>query len=144
MRPEGAYAPNALKFAAGQVELCEKSGGREGTTLQGKPVVIITMRGNKTGKTRKVPLMRVEHGGTYAIVASMGGAPKHPAWYYNVREDLEVRLQDGPDAYEMRARDVHGDEKAQSWGRAAEAWPAYAAYQQRTERATPVFVLEKR
>lgn len=144
MTLEGEYAPNALKFAADQVELYEKSGGREGTTLQGKPVVIVTMRGNKTGKIRKVPLMRVEHEGTYAIVASMGGAPRHPVWYYNVRENPDVRLQDGPDVYEMRAREVHGEEKATWWARAVEAWPAYAEYQQRTEREIPVFVLEKR
>jgi deazaflavin-dependent oxidoreductase (nitroreductase family) len=144
MSIEGGYAPSPLKFAADQVELYEKSGGREGTTLQGKPVVIVTMRGRKSGLIRKAPVMRVEHDGVYAVVASMGGAPKHPVWYHNLVANPDVTLQDGPDVYEMRVREVHGNEKAAWWARAVEAWPAYADYQQRTERQIPVLVLERR
>jgi deazaflavin-dependent oxidoreductase (nitroreductase family) len=142
MAIEGEDAPSALKCAADQVALYEATGGREGGTLQGKPVVIVTMRGRRTGKVRKAPLMRVEHDGTYAIVASMGGAPKHPVWYHNIQSDPDVTLQDGPNVYEMRAREVHGEEKATWWARAVEAWPAYAEYQARTERQIPVLVLE--
>jgi deazaflavin-dependent oxidoreductase (nitroreductase family) len=110
----------------------------------GKPVVILTTRGRRTGKIRKSPLMRVEHEGTYAVVASMGGAPRHPVWYYNLLASPNVRLQDGATVYNMTAHEAHGDEKALWWSRAVEAWPAYADYQARTERQIPVFVLEPR
>ena len=142
MPVEGEYVPGAWKFAADQVAQYEATGGAEGSTLQGKPTVILTTRGRRTGKVRKTPLMRVEHDGTYAVVASMGGAPKHPVWYLNMVESPSVALQDGPNVYEMRAREVHDDEKARWWKRAVDAWPEYADYQKRTERQIPVVVLE--
>ncbi len=142
MPMQGEYEPSPWKFAADQVALYEATGGAEGGTLQGKPVIILTTRGRHSGKVRKTPLMRVEHGGTYAVVASMGGAPKHPVWYLNLTASPAATLQDGPKVYEMRAREVHGDEKARWWARAVEAWPAYAEYQARTDRQIPVLVLE--
>jgi len=117
------------------------SGGAEGTELQGKPVILLTTVGAKTGKLRKTPLMRVEHDGEYAIVASLGGAPKNPVWYYNVKKNPRVELQDGPVTGEYEAREVFGDEKAVWWERAVEVWPDYANYQAKTDREIPVFVL---
>lgn len=117
------------------------SGGAEGTELQGKPVILLTTIGAKTGKLRKTPLMRVEHDGRYAIVASLGGAPKHPVWYHNVKKNPRVELQDGPITGDYEAREVFGDEKAVWWQRAVEVWPDYAKYQANTERQIPVFVL---
>jgi deazaflavin-dependent oxidoreductase (nitroreductase family) len=140
---QGDYEPSAWKFAADQVALYEATGGVEGGTLQGKPVIILTTRGRHSGKVRKTPLMRVEHNGTYAIVASMGGAPKHPVWYLNVIASPGVTLQDGPNVYEMLAREVHGDEKARWWALAVATWPAYAEYQTKTDRQIPVVVLER-
>jgi deazaflavin-dependent oxidoreductase (nitroreductase family) len=105
------------------VVLYEATGGAESGTLQGRPVIILTTRGRRSGLVRKTPLMRVEHEGAYAVVASMGGAPKHPVWYFNLIADPAVTLQDGPPVYEMRAREVHGEEKAQWWARAVAAWP---------------------
>ncbi len=139
---EGHYEPNKWKFAADQVERYEATGGKEGADLNGKPTVILTTRGRKTGYVRKTPLMRVERDGVYAVVASMGGAPKHPVWYLNLKDTPDVVLQDGPAVREMRAREVVGDEKAVWWQRAVEAWPAYADYQRRTTRVIPVVVLE--
>lgn len=118
-----------------------QSGGTEGTEMQGKPVILLTTVGAKTGKLRKTPLMRVEHDGQYAIVASLGGAPKHPVWYHNVRKNPRVELQDGPVTGDYEAREVFGDEKAIWWERAVEVWPDYAKYQTKTERQIPVFVL---
>jgi deazaflavin-dependent oxidoreductase (nitroreductase family) len=141
---EGEYAPSPWSFAADQVDLIEKSGGTEGTELQGAPVVVLTTRGAKTGKIRKAPLMRVEHEGKYAVVASLGGAPKHPVWYYNLVAHPEVTLQDGPQIIDMTARELSGAERAEWWKRAVEAWPAYDDYQKKTERVIPVFVLEPR
>ncbi len=140
---QGDYEPSAWKFAADQVALYEATGGVEGGTLQGKPVIILTTRGRHSGKVRKAPLMRVEHNGTYAVVASMGGAPKHPVWYLNMIASPAVTLQDGPNVYEMLAREVHGDEKARWWALAVAAWPAYAEYQTKTDRQIPVVVLER-
>ncbi|BBY08510.1 F420H(2)-dependent quinone reductase [Mycobacterium noviomagense] len=117
------------------------SGGAEGTELQGKPVILLTTVGAKTGKLRKTPLMRVEHDGEYAIVASLGGAPKHPVWYYNVKKNPRVELQDGPVTGEYNAREVFGEEKAVWWERAVQVWPDYAEYQKKTDRQIPVFVL---
>ncbi|MET7612418.1 nitroreductase family deazaflavin-dependent oxidoreductase [Streptomyces seoulensis] len=141
---EGEYEPSPEQWVRDQVEQYESSGGTEGTTLRdtGMPVIILTTRGNRSGKIRKTPLMRVEHDGRYAIVASVGGAPKHPVWYFNVKADPTVDLQDGPDKREMRAREVKGDEKAKWWDRAVAAYPPYAEYQQKTDREIPVFVLE--
>ncbi|MFC7617208.1 nitroreductase family deazaflavin-dependent oxidoreductase [Actinokineospora soli] len=120
----------------------ESSGGTEGTTMRGKPVVLLTTRGAKSGKIRKTPLMRVEHEGRYAVVASLGGAPKHPVWYHNIKADPHVELQDGPVRQDLRAREVTGDEKAFWWAKAVEAWPDYADYQRKTDREIPVLVLE--
>jgi deazaflavin-dependent oxidoreductase (nitroreductase family) len=136
------YTPSPIEFVANQVALYEKSGGKEGGELMGKPVIILTTRGRHTGKVRKTPLMRVERDGAYAVVASMGGAPKHPVWYHNLVADPNVTLQDGPNVYQMTAREVHGDEKADWWAVATAAWPAYDDYQARTDREIPLFVLE--
>jgi F420H(2)-dependent quinone reductase len=117
------------------------SGGAEGTELQGKPVILLTTVGAKTGKLRKTPLMRVEHNGEYAIVASLGGAPKNPVWYHNVKANPRVELQDRTVTGDYQAREVFGDEKALWWERAVRAWPDYANYQTKTDRQIPVFVL---
>jgi deazaflavin-dependent oxidoreductase (nitroreductase family) len=138
----GDYLPSPLARTRDQVELYERSGGLDGTTMRGMPVVVLTMRGARTGKTRKVPLMRVEHDGRYAAVASMGGAPQHPVWYYNLLAHPDLVLQDGPVRIRMRARELTGDERAVWWDRAVAAYPDYAAYQRRTSRTIPVFVLE--
>lgn len=141
---EGEYEPSPAQWVREQVELYESSGGTQGTTLRdtGLPVVIVTTRGAKSGKIRKVPVMRVEHEGRYAAVASKGGAPHHPVWYYNLKSDPHVELQDGPVRQDMTAREVFGDEKAEWWQRAVAAYPPYAEYQEKTDRAIPVFVLE--
>ena len=139
----GEYEPGTMDWARKQAELLERSGGTEGTTLNGMPVVLMTTKGNKTGKLRKTPLMRVEHDGEYAVVASLGGAPKHPVWYYNVKAEPLVELQDGPDKADYLAREVSGDEKAVWWDRAVAAYPDYADYQSKTDREIPVFVLTK-
>ena len=138
----GEYAPSPSDWARKQAELYESSGGTDGTSLQGMPVVVLTTVGNKSGKLRKTPLMRVEHDGRYAAVASLGGAPKHPVWYYNVVAEPHVELQDGTVRQDMTAREVFDEEKAQWWARAVAAFPAYADYQAKTERVIPVFVLE--
>ncbi len=142
---EGEYEPSRAAWVREQVELYESSGGTRGTTLRdtGLPVVIMTNKGVSSGKLRKTPVMRVEHEGRYAAVASQGGAPTHPAWYYNLRAHPVVELQDGPDRRLMRAREVSGAERAQWWDRAVAAYPPYAEYQQRTQREIPVFVLER-
>lgn len=139
---DGAYEPSPDKRARQQVELYESSGGTEGTTIMNMPVVILTTRGAKSGKIRKSPLMRVEHEGRYAVVASLGGAPKHPLWYHNVVADPRVELQDGPVRQDMTAREVTGEEKAVWWERAVAAFSYYAGYQKKTEREIPLFVLE--
>jgi len=144
MPVEGDYQPSPRAWVRDQVELYESSGGTRGTTLRdtGLPVVIITNRGARTGAVHKTPVMRVEHGGRYAAVASQGGAPSHPFWYYNLRAHPRVQLQDGPDTQDMTAREVSGGERAQWWERAVAAYPPYAEYQQKTSRQIPVFVLE--
>jgi len=118
-----------------------ESGGTDGTELQGKPVILLTTIGAKSGKIRKTPLMRVEHGGEYAVVASLGGAPKNPVWYYNVKAHPQVELQDGTVTGDYEAREVFGDEKVTWWERAVAAWPDYAEYQTKTDRQIPMFVL---
>ena len=138
----GEYEPSPTSWASDQVDLYERTNGAEGTTMRGKPVVILTTVGAKSGKLRKIPLMRVEHDGVYAVVASLGGAPKHPVWYHNVQAHPEVELRDLAQVGDYVAREVHGDEKAIWWERAVEAWPDYADYQTKTEREIPVFVLE--
>jgi F420H(2)-dependent quinone reductase len=141
---EGEYEPSTRQWVRDQVELYEGSGGTQGTTLRdtGLPVVIITNRGARSGKVRKTPVMRVEHDGRYAAVASQGGAPTHPYWYYNFVAHPRVDLQDGARKQEMTVREVTGDERAQWWQRAVAAYPPYAEYQQKTTRQIPVFVLE--
>jgi len=141
MSLEGEYAPSTSDWAREQAELYERSGGTEGTTLRGLPVIIVTSVGAKTGKLRKTPLMRVEHEGEYAAVASLGGAPQHPVWYYNLAANPHVELQDGPVKRNYLAREVTGEEKAQWWERAVSAFPPYADYQAKTTREIPVFVL---
>ena len=138
----GEYEPSTAQWVRDQVDLYERSGGKEGTTLRGLPVIILTTKGAKSGKIRKTALMRVEHDGTYAAVASLGGAPKHPVWYYNVLANPHVELQDGPVKQDMKAREVTGEEKALWWERAVAAYPDYADYQRKTERQIPLFVLE--
>ena len=138
----GEYQPSPEQWVRDQVEAYEGSGGTEGTTLRDMPVVILTTLGARSGLLRKTPLMRVEHEGVYAAVASLGGAPKHPVWYFNVLAQPLVELQDGPVKGDHRAREVHGEEKALWWERAVAAFPDYADYQRRTEREIPVFVLE--
>jgi F420H(2)-dependent quinone reductase len=144
MPVEGEYGPSTRAWVRDQVELYEGSGGSQGTTLRdtGLPVVIITNRGARSGKLRKTPVMRVEHDGRYAAIASQGGAPTHPLWYYNLRADPLVELQDGSRRQDMIAREVTGEERARWWERAVAAYPPYAEYQQRTARQIPVFVLE--
>ena len=138
----GEYQPSPAKWVRDQVEEYESSGGTRGTTLRGRPVVILTTLGARSGKLRKTPLMRVEHDGAYAVVASLGGAPKHPVWFYNIQANPLVELQDGPEVQEMKAREVTGEEKARWWERAVATWPDYASYQEKTDREIPVFVLE--
>ncbi|MFJ8861701.1 nitroreductase family deazaflavin-dependent oxidoreductase [Streptomyces sp. NPDC102451] len=138
---EGEYEPSPTQWVREQVELIESSGGTQGTTMRGMSVILLTTRGAKSGKVRKTPLMRVEHDGEYAVVASLGGAPKHPVWYYNVQADPEVELRDGTVKQDMVAREVTGEEKARWWDRAVEAFPDYADYQTKTDREIPVFVL---
>ncbi len=139
---EGEYEPSTTDWVREQVEEYESSGGTRGTTLRDMPVIILTSRGAKSGKVRKTPLMRVEHDGRYAVVASKGGAPTHPVWYFNLAADPHVELQDGPAKADMVAREVTGDEKVVWWERAVAAYPDYADYQKRTDRSIPVFVLE--
>lgn len=141
---DGEYVPSSAQWVRDQVELYESSGGTKGTTLRdtGLPVVIITNRGATSGKVRKTPLMRVEHEGSYAAVASQGGAPTHPTWYANLVAHPHVEVQDGPQKWDMQAREVHGEEREQWWERAVAAFPPYADYQRKTERQIPVLVLE--
>jgi len=136
----GDYEPSTSKRSRDQVEEYERSGGTRGTTLRGMPVVVVTMRGARSENLRKVPLMRVEHGGEYALVASLGGAAEHPVWYHNLVADPQVELQDGPVTQDMVVREVTGDEKAAWWERCVAAYPDYASYQRRTDRAIPVLV----
>jgi len=137
----GEYEPSTSDWARENAELYMSSGGTAGTELKGKPVVLLTTVGAKTGKLRKTPLMRVEHDGHYAVVASLGGAPKHPVWYHNIVAHPRVELQDGPETGEYEARELSGDEKATWWERAVAVWPDYADYQRKTDREIPVFVL---
>ena len=138
----GDYAPSTSAWARKQAELYEATNGVEGGDLRGRPVIVLTSVGAKTGKLRKTALMRVEHDGVYAVVASLGGAPRNPVWYNNLKTDPHVELQDGAVKRDYLAREVTGDEKAVWWGRAVETWPDYAKYQAKTDRQIPVFVLQ--
>ena len=137
----GEYEPSTSERTRRQVELFERSNGAEGNTLRSMPVIVLTTVGAKSGKLRKNALMRVEHDGEYAVVASLGGSPSHPVWYYNVVANPQVELQDGATRRDYTARELTGAEKALWWERAVAAYPDYAAYQRRTEREIPVFVL---
>lgn len=138
----GEYQPSTDQRSRDQVELIESSGGTRGTTMRGMPVVVVTMLGARSGKVRKIPVMRVEHDGAYAVVASLGGAPKHPVWYHNLLAHPLVELQDGPAKADYTVREVSGTERELWWARAVEAYPDYADYQTRTSRVIPVLVLE--
>jgi deazaflavin-dependent oxidoreductase (nitroreductase family) len=138
----GEYAPSTSEWARKQAETFEATEGAEANELQGKPIIVLTSVGAKSGKLRKNALMRVEHDGVYAVVASKGGAPQHPNWYFNLVANPHVELQDGAVKRDYRAREVTGEEKALWWARANEVWPQYAGYQTKTDRPIPVFVLE--
>jgi deazaflavin-dependent oxidoreductase (nitroreductase family) len=140
---EGEYEPSTQEWVRTQVAEYEASGGERANTLMdtGWPIIIITTRGNKSGKLRKIPVMRVEHDGEYALVASLGGAPQHPVWYYNlVADPTAVTIQDGPEPMDVVVREVTGEEKAEWWERAVAAYPPYAEYQAQTDRVIPVLV----
>jgi F420H(2)-dependent quinone reductase len=139
----GDYEPSATAWVRTQVEQILDTGTTDGVTIRGLPIVLMTYRGAKTGKIRKTPVMRVEHDGRYAAVASMGGAPTNPQWYASLVAEPVVDLQDGTASQGYRAREVFGEEKAQWWRRAVEAYPPYADYQRKTDRQIPVFVLER-
>ncbi|HEY3140189.1 MAG TPA: nitroreductase family deazaflavin-dependent oxidoreductase [Acidimicrobiales bacterium] len=141
---DGTYEPSTWDLVANQVSQYEASGGQQGGTLEGKPCVILWTRGRRSGSIRKSALMRVEHEGTYAVVASMGGAPMHPQWYLNLVADPEVTLQDGAEVFDFQARTATPQEKAQWWPRATEVWPPYDDYQRNTDRDIPLVLLEKR
>jgi len=137
----GEYAPSTSDWARTQAELYEATDGREGNLLRGKPVIVLTSVGASSGKLRKTALMRIEHDGRYAVVASKGGAPEHPAWYRNLVAHPHVELQDGAVKKDYLAHEASGAERAEWWARALETWPAYASYQTKTDRLIPVFVL---
>ena len=144
---EGEYEPSTQKWVRDQVAEYESSGGQRANTLMdtGLPIIIVTTRGNKSGKIRKTALMRVEHDGEYALVASNGGAPTHPVWYYNVIADpAGVVMQDGPEPFDAVVRQVGGDERATWWDRAVAAYPPYAEYQAKTARKIPVLVATRK
>jgi deazaflavin-dependent oxidoreductase (nitroreductase family) len=137
----GEYEPSTSDWARQQAEQFEQSGGTNANTLRGIPIILLTTVGAKSGKIRKTPLMRVEHEGEYAVVASLGGAPKHPVWYHNIKANPHVELQDGSVRRDFMAREITGEEKAIWWERAMDAYPPYADYQAKTDREIPVFVL---
>jgi deazaflavin-dependent oxidoreductase (nitroreductase family) len=138
----GEYEPSTAGWARKQAERYEASNGQVAADLRGRPVIVLTSVGARTGKLRKTALMRVEHDGVYAVVASLGGAVRNPVWYHNLKAHPHVELQDGPTKRDYTAREVGGDEKAVWWERAIAAWPDYAKYQAKTDRQIPVFVLE--
>jgi deazaflavin-dependent oxidoreductase (nitroreductase family) len=147
MSLSGEYEPSPAQWVRDQVDAYEASGGQRANTLgdTGLPVIIVTSRGNKSGKVRKTPLMRVEHDGQYLLVASRGGAPTHPVWYYNLTADPDaVMIQDGPEPFDASVRELSGEERARWWERAVEAFPPYADYQTRTARTIPVFLASRR
>ena len=138
---EGEYAPSPWDWSREQADKYAESGGADAADMKGMPIILLTTVGAKTGNLRKTPLMRVEHNGEYACVASLGGAPKNPVWYYNIVKNSRVELQDGSVTHDYDAREVFDDEKAVWWERAVEAYPDYADYQTKTDRQIPVFVL---
>jgi deazaflavin-dependent oxidoreductase (nitroreductase family) len=143
---EGEYVPSPAQWVREQVETYERTGGREANTLRdtGLPIIVVTTRGSKSGKLRKFALMRVEHDGEYALVASMGGAPTHPVWYHNlVADPTAVMVQDGPEPWDAVVREVSGEERAVWWERSVAAFPNYAEYQAKTDRVIPVLVARR-
>jgi deazaflavin-dependent oxidoreductase (nitroreductase family) len=140
----GEYVPSPSAWVRDQVAEYESSGGARANTLldTGLPVVIVTYRGKQSGNVRKIALMRVEHDGSYALVASKGGAPEHPEWYFSLAADPRVVIQDGPDPRDFVLRELAGDERAVWWERSVAAYPPYAEYQEKTDRLIPVFVAE--
>jgi deazaflavin-dependent oxidoreductase (nitroreductase family) len=143
---QGDYEPSTWEWVRDQVAEYEASGGKRANTLAdtGMPIIVVTTRGAKSGKLRKNPVMRVEHGGEYALVASKGGAPENPEWFHNlVAHPDEVTVQDGPAPFTVAVREVQGDEKAQWWERAVAAYPPYAEYQANTDRQIPVFIASR-
>ncbi len=140
----GEYAPSPSTWVRNQVDTIEATGTTGSVDIQGYPVVLLTMRGARTGAVRKVPLMRVEHDGTYAAVASKGGHPDHPEWYFNLKAHPEISLQDGTETFTVHARELTEDERSEWWPRCVSAFPPYAEYQQKTDRLIPVFALERR
>jgi deazaflavin-dependent oxidoreductase (nitroreductase family) len=143
MTIEGEYEPSPTRWVRDHVDAITEAGTTDVATIRGLPVVLMTMRGAKSGKVRKVPVMRVEHDGAYAVVASRGGAPTHPAWYVNLIANPRVTLQDGREVHEYTARELEGAEREAWWERAVAAYPDYADYQQKTDRIIPVLVLER-
>lgn len=144
---QGEYEPSRFGWVRDQVETYERTAGREANTLldTGLPIIILTTRGRKSGKVRKSPLMRVEHGGEYALVGSVGGAPKHPDWYRNLKANpTEATIQDGPEPFAVSIRELEGDERSAWWDRAVAAYPPYAEYQTRTQRVIPLFLAQRR
>ncbi len=137
----GEYEPSPVDWVRRQVEQYESTDGVEGGTMKDQPVIILTSLGTKSGKIRKTPLMRVEHDGQYAVVASMGGAPQNPTWYANLKAHPYVELQDGADRRDYAVRELSGEEKHMWWERAIQAWPDYESYQQHTDRDIPVLLL---
>jgi deazaflavin-dependent oxidoreductase (nitroreductase family) len=147
MALKGEYEPSPAQWVRDQVELYEGTGGAEGNTLRdtGLPIIVVTTLGVKSGKIRKIPLMRVEHGGEYALVASKGGAPSHPVWYHNLKDNKgPIEIQDGASPAEFDVREISGDERAAWWERAVAAFPPYAEYQAKTDRQIPVFLASPR
>jgi deazaflavin-dependent oxidoreductase (nitroreductase family) len=147
MSAEAEYEASPWEWVRDQVDTYERTGGREGNTLRdtGLPIIVVTTIGNKSGKVRKIPLMRVEHDGEYALVGSVGGAPKNPVWVNNLRANPEsVSMQDGDTPFDVDIREIEGDERAEWWKRAVAAYPPYAEYQERTTRQIPVFVASRR
>jgi deazaflavin-dependent oxidoreductase (nitroreductase family) len=144
---DGEYEPSSAQWVRDQVERYEATGGREANTLRdtGLPIIVVSTRGAKSGKVRKLGLMRVEHDGVYAMVGSQGGAPKDPGWVHNLRAHPDqVTVQDGPEPWDGVAREITGEERAVWWDRAVAAFPNYAAYQEKTDREIPVFLVERR
>lgn len=140
----GEYEPSPSEWVRDQVETYERTDGAEGSDLGGIPVIIVTTVGRKSGKLRKTPLMRVEHNGAYAAVASQGGAPTHPVWYHNIVAHPHVEVRDKDRVGDYTARELTGAERDEWWERAVEVYPDYREYQEKTDRRIPVFVLEPR
>ncbi|MGI8768459.1 MAG: nitroreductase family deazaflavin-dependent oxidoreductase [Propionibacteriaceae bacterium] len=140
---ERQFRPPASDWVGKQLETIDATGDTRSVQVQNRPVVVFTVRGATSGLYRRVPVMRVEHDGVYAVVASAGGQPKHPAWYHNLVANPEIELQDGTELRRMRARQIFGDEREQWWGRCVAAFPPYAEYQKKTERQIPVLLSEQ-